>query len=141
MSSATVPTRKPPASSTAVRRNSPKAPEMMSRLLKWLQPARPVKKARAYSRIWKRSSHFLGMRASAMRPSSTTVWLRGRMVPHRDQGLVLDEQPAGPQDGLAVEQRVGVDGREQRVAGQVEAGVEGVGLAAPLLVDHDQVRV
>jgi hypothetical protein len=30
---------------------------------------------------------------------------------HRDQGLVLDEQPAGPQDGLAVQQRVGVDGQ------------------------------
>jgi hypothetical protein len=70
------------------------------------------------------------------------VALRGRDGPaHRDQGLVLDEQPAGPQDGLAVEQRVGVHGREQWVAGQVEAGVEGVGLAAAVLVDHDQVRV
>jgi hypothetical protein len=58
-----------------------------------------------------------------------------------DQGLVLDEQPAGPQDRLAVQQRVGVDGREQRVAGHVEAGVERVGLAAGLLVDHDQVGV
>ena len=81
MSSATVPTRKPPASRTAVRRNSPKAPEMMSRLLKWLQPARPVKKARAYSSTWKRSSHFLGIRASVMRPSSTTAAFRGRIVP------------------------------------------------------------
>src|SRR4029453_3571294 len=136
MSSATVPTRKPPASSTAVRRNSPKAPEMISRLLKWLQPARPVKKARAYSRTWKRSSHFLGMRASVMRPASITGALRGRSAgdgavlghggvegpdgpPHPGQGLVLDQQPAGPQDGLAVEQRVGVHGREQRGGGQV----------------------
>ena len=64
-----------------MRRNSPNAPEMIGRLLKWLQPARPVKKARAYSRIWKRSSHFLGIRASVICPSSITVALRGRMVP------------------------------------------------------------
>ena len=52
-----------------MRRNSPNAPEMMSRLLKWLQPARPVKNARAYSRIWNRSSQCLGILASMTRPS------------------------------------------------------------------------
>jgi hypothetical protein len=53
----------------------------MSRLLKWLHPARPVKNARAYSSTWKRSSHLLGIRASVMRPSVTTAPFSGRIVP------------------------------------------------------------
>ena len=142
MSSATVPTLNPPASRTAVRRNSPKAPEMMSRLLKWLHPARPVKNARAYSRIWNRSSHFLGILASSDPPVLDDGRVERADGPtDPDQRLVLDEQPGRPQDRLAVEQRVGVDGREQRVAGHVEPGVERVGLAALVLVDHDQVGV
>jgi hypothetical protein len=38
-----------PASSTAVRWNSPNAPEMMSSALKRVQPTRPMRKARKYS--------------------------------------------------------------------------------------------
>jgi hypothetical protein len=60
---------------------------------------------------------------------------------HRHQVLVLDEQPGGPQDRLGVQHRVGVDRGEQREAGEVETGVERVGLAAVVLVDHQQVGV
>jgi hypothetical protein len=81
MSSLTVPTRNPPASGTAVRRNSPKAPEMMSRLLKWLHPARPVEERARVLQTWNRSIQRLGMASSVTRPSCTTAPLRGRMVP------------------------------------------------------------
>ena len=70
-----------------------------------------------------------------------------RLVEHPDDAargdhpVVLGEGAGDAQQGIGLEQRIGVDGAEQREAGGVDAGVEGVALAAALLVEHGQVGV
>ena len=81
MSSLTVVVENPPTSITDSRRKSPNAPEMISSASKWLHPARPVKKARAYSRIWNRSIQPRGIRSPVTRPSTITAPFTGLTVP------------------------------------------------------------
>ena len=52
----------------------------------------------------------------------------------------FDERAHGAHQGVLLQDRVGVGHAHQRVAGDVDPGIDGVGLAAPvLLADHDQV--
>ncbi len=53
---------------------------------------------------------------------------------------VVADQEGGdhPEQGVGLDQRVGVDGAGELTRRDVHAGVEGVGLAAILFVDHDQ---
>ncbi len=58
---------------------------------------------------------------------------------HRHHLLpVLRHQPHGVDQGLAIDEDVGVGGHHVGIAGDVDGGVEGVGPAAILLVDHGQ---
>jgi len=54
---------------------------MMSVLFIMLMPIRPPRKARRYSRIWKRAIQFRGMPTSTTCPSLTTHPLLSRMIP------------------------------------------------------------
>jgi hypothetical protein len=54
-----------------------------------------------------------------------------------DQVLVRHEQPRRTHQGFGVQQRIGVDSADERIARQVEADVEGVGFAAAGLVHEE----
>jgi hypothetical protein len=50
---------------------------------------------------------------------------------------VIDKGLGGAQQGVGLQQRIGVDGAKKRAAGDINAGVKGVGLTAILFV-YDQ---
>jgi hypothetical protein len=54
---------------------------------------------------------------------------------------VLDEGPGDAEEGIGLQQGVGVDPAHQRVAGQVEGGVESVGTTADAGLANDGPRV
>ena len=107
-----------------------------------LQPTRPVRNARRYSTTWKIGSARSG---SAIRTTRAVPHLAAVDDAHdaaRRDRLVgaLHERLDDAQQRVVLDDRVGVDGAEQRVAAQVDPGVQRVGLPALVLVDHEQVR-
>jgi hypothetical protein len=62
-----------------------------------------------------------------------------RDADHR-RGIAQDEAHAGHQ-GVGGENGVGIDAEHVPIAGEVECAVQRIGLAAVLLVDHDQPRI
>ena len=62
-------------------RKMPKAPETISVLRIMAMPIRPPRKARRYSRIWKRAIQFRGMPTLTTWPLRTSQPLLRRMMP------------------------------------------------------------
>ena len=60
-------------------------------------------------------------------------------APHRQAVGAVDERADHPQQCVVLDDRVGVDGADQVARADVEPGVERVGLAAVVLVHHEQV--
>ena len=73
--------RKPPASTIALRRKMPKAPETINSAFIADIATRPLRNARRYSTTWKRASQSDGSRTSVTRPASTVQPLTIRMTP------------------------------------------------------------
>ena len=103
---------------------------------------RPPRNARRYSTTWKRASqcdgslhlgHPARIHGAAVADADDPA--------HGDGGRVLDEREHRPHQRQLLEQRVGVDHAHQVVPRRVDAGVDGVGLAAVDLVDQHEIRV
>ena len=105
------------------------------------QPVRPTRKARRYSTTWIRGSQRCGIRTRVTRPRETSEPLATRTTPPdaTTRSGVVGERAGDVQQRVRVEQRVGVDHADQRLAGRVDADVEGVGLAAVGLADQQHV--
>jgi hypothetical protein len=58
-----------------------------------------------------------------------------------DGGWVFQERPDDPRQAVSLEDRVRVDTAEERIAGDVDPRVQGIRLAAVLLIEHPQVGV
>ena len=73
------------------------------------------------------------------RPGSSAIprWL----VPPHDAGRILDDAAHAAAASIALEDRVRVDTADVAVAGDVQAGVQRVGLPAVRLVDDHEVRM
>ena len=142
MSSPIVSVRNPPASTTALRRNMPNAPETISRQFMADIATRPPRNARRYSTTWNRASQAVGSLHLG-----NPARIHGAAVAdaddpaHGDGGRVLDEREHRPHQRQLLEQRVRVDHAHQVVPRRVDAGVDRVGLAAVHLVDQHEVRV
>ena len=106
-----------------------------------LIPIRPPRKALRYSRTWKRARSIAGhpdlMDLSALDHAS---------VAHADNPAdtdrpfgVLVKGTDGLEESVPVEDGVGVDRAEQRIAGDIEPGVHGVRLFSVDLVHDDQL--
>ena len=66
--------------------------------------------------------------------------LRGRITPPACRGVGLIQEGADhPQEGVGLQEAIGIHAADQVVAGHVDAAVQGVGLASVLLVYHHQV--
>ena len=125
-----VPSRRP--STTTSRRNRPNAPEMSTRPPSRDQPVRPSRKARRYSTTWIRGSQLRGIRTSTTRPGHLEP-LATRTTPPLATTRTGSSANGWPrQQRVRVEHRVGVH-HATSGCGQVDAGVEGVRLAAVLL--------
>ena len=114
---------------------------MMSRALASAQPVRPSRNERRYSTAWMRTIH---LRDSLRLDHDAAIGHRavGR-ADHAAGGdhlsRVLHERSGDPQQGVLLQQRVGVEHAHQGMAGVVERGVQGVGLLPDAgLPDHHE---
>ena len=132
----------PPTSTSASLRNTPKAPEMRNSPPSVLHAVRLAMKARMYSTTCRAASRLRGAPTRVTRPDGdgAAVDDTHRSTDGHRLARALDERAHRAQQGVLLEDGVGVGDADQRVAGGVDAGVAGVRLAAAvLLADHDQV--
>ena len=107
------------------------------------RPAQPAQQERAQVFDDLEPRHPVGRQPGAHQKPATHLRPVGQA--HRAAGghgaLVLQKRLHHPQQAVALQDGIGIDRAEQRVPGGVDSGIECVGLAAVLLVDHPQVGV
>ena len=98
------------------RLNTPKAPEMISSAFIADCATRPARNARRYSTTWNARASCAGARTSVTRPSSTRQPLTMRTMPPTPRSSGASMNGSTARVSAFLEQRVGVDHADQRVA-------------------------